>query len=33
MMAIPVTHSVPIINGKKPNNPFNGFQMLEDIKW
>jgi hypothetical protein len=28
-MAMPVTQSVPMINGKNPNNPFNGFHWLE----
>lgn len=29
IIAMAVTHKVPIINGKKPNRPFNGFQVLE----
>lgn len=31
-MAITVTHSEPIINGKKPNFPLPGFHIFENNK-
>jgi hypothetical protein len=33
IIEMPVTQSVPIMNGKKPKSPFIGFQTLDVISW